>query len=88
MLYSNHRSVFGDDRAPNSISPRYEGLKPQGIKLTYYVLPEDTTDREAERHSQRRRYGKIDIHGTVKAVLWMAIAICLSIFIGKLGVQR
>ena len=85
MLYSTHRSDFSDNDVSNSISSRYGAVKQRGIRLTYFVLPEDTTDREDEWHPWIRRYRKIDVYSMAKAGLWIAVSIGLSLLIGNLG---
>jgi hypothetical protein len=84
MLYSTHRSDFSDNDVSNSMSPRYGAVKQRGIRLRYYVLPEDTTDREDEWHSWTRRYKKTDFYSMAKAGLWIAVSIGLSLLIGNL----
>ncbi len=85
MLYSTYRSVFSDPNDAKSVSPRNEAVKHGSIKLRGYITPEDSTDSGAEGHLRITEYRKIDFYGLSKAALWIAVSICLSLLIGKLG---
>lgn len=77
MLESNQHVHFGyllDFSIPNPINDRVKrGLK----ELLYLLRPEDTSGAMGFPETNRT-------HSTIKVVLWVAVAITLSLAIGQL----
>ena len=78
-LFFRHKSVF------DAVKSTCELLKKTSDALMYLASPEDTTQSTGERKSLIKKYSKLNIFGTLKAVAWIAVSITLALLLGTLN---
>ncbi len=82
MLESTQRSVFHHYPVSNAEKPSQDIRKQYINKFQYYISPEDTTAKHANRRLQMSKYEMIDPRGMLKTAFWIAISISLTLLIG------
>jgi hypothetical protein len=85
MLESTRRLSCWHHRALHASKSIAEKVAKNMGPLIYWASPEDTTEKTGDRQLQTAKYDRVDINGVVKTVLWIAVSITLSLFIGKLN---
>ena len=85
MLESTQRPVFHHYIVFIALKSIFKLLYRGCNTMAHLVLPEDTTGSSGDRQLHIARYERLDLHGDVKAVFWIAVSIILSLLIGKLN---
>ncbi len=68
-------------RALNSI---YKSMSKICKVLLFWLTPEDSTETDGKKQLESKNSGEYNIHGGIKAGLWIIIAIILGFLIGQL----
>lgn len=85
MLKSARRIDCWHHHALHATKSICETLSKSMGPLMGWVSPEDTTEKAGDRQLKTSKYGRVDIKGVVQTLLWIAVSITLSLFIGKLN---